>query len=60
MAFNKGEMSLKLDVGVALRYAVPSLLSVWGGRGELIFSEGEAECLSCFLFLWPFVDVSVV
>ena len=50
MAFNKCEMSLKLDVGVALRYGVPSLLSVWGGRAELISSEGQAECLSVFSF----------
>ena len=50
VAFNKCEMSLKLDVGVALRYGVPSLLSVWGGRAELISSEGQAECLSVFSF----------
>ena len=33
-----------------MRYGVPSLFCGWGGRAELIFSEGLAECLSCFSF----------
>ena len=37
-----------------MRYGVPSLFSGWGGRAELILSEGLAECLSFFSFIVAF------